>query len=332
MNLKSFILVFGSLVLALIVVFFWGCEKNQPTAPHNQIAQGSVTNPSGNTRACGTCNWYGTNFPVCCNQNTGWGWEDQASCIGCQECLNAGQTCTNCTQCNGGGGGGGATTTAATTTTSGGSWWGGGGGTTTTTAAATTTTSGGGGGSGENTMGYCGCSMAENVANGYRAVGGRRMWGGYGTGGLVVQNWTNSNSSAWQKFDQQAAQYGKPTAVWVQVCIFASQGATYDEVRQMVNAARQHAASGATIYITGQPLYSEGNVCDLAGSGGPEHTDDLARQAGNDASLNVTYSGTFTLRNSEVSDGCHANSAGEQSLGNQAVNKWGRQAVKIDET
>jgi len=30
----------------------------------------------------------------------------------------------------------------------------------------------------ENSMGYIGCSMAENVANGYRAVGGRRMWGG----------------------------------------------------------------------------------------------------------------------------------------------------------
>ncbi|MBN1698652.1 MAG: dockerin type I repeat-containing protein [Spirochaetales bacterium] len=177
---------------------------------------------------------------------------------------------------------------------------------------------------GPNTMGYCGCSMAENVANGYRAVGGQRMWGGYGTGGMVVQNWTDPNSSSWQLFDQQSARYGKPSAVWVQVCIFP-QGATYDEVKQMIAAAKQHAAPGATIYITGQPLYPEGNVCTLAGGAdGPPSTDRLAQQAGNDSSLNVIYSGTFTLRNSEVADGCHANSAGEQALGNQAVEKWGR--------
>src|SRR6185312_9716048 len=61
-----------------------------------------------------------------------------------------------------------------------------------------------------NSMGFIGCSMAENVAQGYVAVGGRRMWGPYGTGGLVVQSWTNTNSAAWQKFDQQVAKYGRP--------------------------------------------------------------------------------------------------------------------------
>jgi hypothetical protein len=62
-------------------------------------------------------------------------------------------------------------------------------------------------------MGFIGCSMAENVSQGYIAVGGRRMWGPYGTGGLVVQSWTDTNSSAWQKFDQQASRFGRPTAV-----------------------------------------------------------------------------------------------------------------------
>ena len=81
-------------------------------------------------------------------------------------------------------------------------------------------------------MGFIGCSMAENVAQGYVAVGGTRMWGPYGTGGLVVQSWTDPNSSAWQKFDQQASKFGKPTAVWVQICIFAQNGATYDEVKR----------------------------------------------------------------------------------------------------
>jgi hypothetical protein len=56
-------------------------------------------------------------------------------------------------------------------------------------------------------MGFIGCSMAENVSQGYRAAGGTRMWGPYRTGGLVVQSWTNPNSTAWQKFDQQSARF-----------------------------------------------------------------------------------------------------------------------------
>lgn len=37
-----------------------------------------------------------------------------------------------------------------------------------------------------------------------------------------------------------------------------------------------------------------------------------------------TYAGTVELLNSDVADGCHANSAGEQSLGYQTIEKFGR--------
>ncbi|MEV6029504.1 cellulose-binding domain-containing protein [Nonomuraea sp. NPDC052116] len=173
-----------------------------------------------------------------------------------------------------------------------------------------------------NSMGFIGCSMAENVAQGYVAVGGKRMWGPYGTGGLVVQSWTDPNSSAWQKFDQQVSRFGRPTAVWVQICVFNA-NATYDEVKRLIANARQHAASGAKIYITGQPLYDPGQTCFLAGANGPQLTDDLARQAAADPTQNVTYSGTFRLKTNEVADGCHANTAGQQSLGRQAQAFWG---------
>jgi hypothetical protein len=69
----------------------------------------------------------------------------------------------------------------------------------------------------DHSMGFIGCSMAENVAQGYVATGGKRMWGPYGTSGMVVQSWTNTNSASWKLFDTQVAKYGKPTAVWVQV-------------------------------------------------------------------------------------------------------------------
>ncbi|KAJ2990611.1 hypothetical protein NUW58_g2861 [Xylaria curta] len=172
-------------------------------------------------------------------------------------------------------------------------------------------------------MGFIGCSMSENVAQGYVAIGGKHMWGPYGTGGLVVQSWTSSNSAAWQKFDQQAAKYGKPNTVWVQICIFANPGATYAEVKQLIANARSHAAPDATIYITGQPLYDPGQYCFLSGQGGVELTDRLAQQAANDSTQNVIYPGSFVLHKAEVQDGCHANTAGQKSLGQQAIAFWG---------
>ncbi|MFI9383437.1 hypothetical protein [Kutzneria sp. NPDC052558] len=165
--------------------------------------------------------------------------------------------------------------------------------------------------------------MAENVSTGYVADGGKRMWGPYGTGGLIVQAWTDPNSAAWQKFDAQTAQFGKPTAVWVQVCI-GTQGATYDEVKALIANARLHAAPGALIYITGQPQYEPGHTCPLAGADGPQSTDSLARQAAADRTQKVLYAGAFHLKNDElIADGCHANTAGQQSLGWQALRFWG---------
>lgn len=78
--------------------------------------------------------------------------------------------------------------------------------------------------------------------------------------------------------------------------------------------------------ITGQPLYEAGLTCSLAGVGGPELTDDMAQQAGNDATQNVIYGGIFgPLSSSHTAGdatGCHANTEGQQFLGQQAIDKW----------
>lgn len=37
------------------------------------------------------------------------------------------------------------------------------------------------------TLGFIGCSMAENVAQGYVSVGGKRLWEPYGTSGMVCR-------------------------------------------------------------------------------------------------------------------------------------------------
>lgn len=204
----------------------------------------------------------------------------------------------------------------------------GGNGSTENTSTETTSTTGGDNpSSGPNTMGWIGCSMGENVANGYRTIGGTRMWGGYGNGGAVVQSWTNSNGAEWGRFDDQVAMHGMPEAVWIMICIFPT-GATIEEIRQLVANTREH-APGAYIYITGQPLYVEGATCTLAGgAGGPESTDELAKQmAAEDP--DVHYAGTFgplgpgTVQASD-STGCHASAEGEELLGQQAKEKFGQ--------
>jgi hypothetical protein len=179
-------------------------------------------------------------------------------------------------------------------------------------------------------MAYIGCSMGQNVADGYKRVGGTRMWGGYGTGGQVVQSWVESGS-AWSLFDTKLSQVGGKdhiTAIWIQICIFSSR-ATDAEIKSMIAAARAKLNPGVQIYITGQPLYEAGHECTLAGTGGAQWTDDKARQFAADTSVNqnMVYPGAFHLDSTKgevMSDTCHATSPmGENVLGQQALAFWG---------
>ena len=62
----------------------------------SKSTQNFVITVTGSTSNCGTCNWYGTTYPVCCNTASGWGWENNASCISKATCTGSGQTCTSC--------------------------------------------------------------------------------------------------------------------------------------------------------------------------------------------------------------------------------------------
>jgi hypothetical protein len=177
---------------------------------------------------------------------------------------------------------------------------------------------------------YIGCSMADNIGGGYGAVGGRIMWTnqGYGTGAKVVQNWT-ANGDGWSLFNTKMNATGgkdKIKAIMVQICILSSR-ATDAELKAMIQAARDHTNPGTHIYIVGQPQYEAGHECNLAGTGGAKWTDDQAKALAADPAVNqnMTYLGQFKLNcsNNECQDACHANTAGQQSLGNQAKAFWG---------
>ncbi|WP_437607298.1 hypothetical protein WMF20_41830 [Sorangium sp. So ce834] len=250
---------------------------------------------------------------------------------------SAGPTTGGSTSGGTGGGASAAGTTVGTTGTGGDGTGGAGAGG---SASGSTASTGGAGGTagtgggddglpptGDNSVAYTGCSMANNIGTGYKRVGGRIMWNSddYQTGAMVVQNWTNPNSSSWQLFDRKMASIGGKDvvkAIMVQICIL-SQRATDQELRDMVNAARQHVDPGTHIYIVGQPVYNEGHDCFIAGAGGADWTNMKAQELANDPTINenMSYLGKFILNNDagEVSDGCHASSPkGENVLGEQA--------------
>lgn len=169
--------------------------------------------------------------------------------------------------------------------------------------------------------------MAYNIGTGYKRVGGKVMWNSdsYQTSAMVVQNWTDTNSSSWKLFDQKMNSIGgKDTvkAIMIQICIFSSR-ATNAELKAMIASARNHVNPGTHIYIVGQPQYQAGHECTLAGSGGAKWTDDQAKALAADSSVNqdMTYLGQFKLDSTKgevMSDTCHASSTGENVLGEQA--------------
>jgi hypothetical protein len=181
---------------------------------------------------------------------------------------------------------------------------------------------------GNNSVAYIGCSMANNIGNGYKAVNGKIMWTseGYGTGAQCVPQWVEGGS-AWPGFDNKLKAIGGKDvvkAIMVQICIITP--ATDAQVKSMIKAARARVNPDAHIYLVGQPQYENGHHCDIAG-GQEATTDEQAKRLGADSSIdpNMSYLGVFTLNCSanECADSCHANGTGEQKLGNQAKAFWG---------
>ncbi len=180
-----------------------------------------------------------------------------------------------------------------------------------------------------NSIAYIGCSMADNIGQGYGQVGGKIMWtdANYGTGAMVVENWMEGGS-AWPTFDAKLKAMGgidTVKAFMVQICVLSTHSDA--NVRSMVKAARAKVNPGVHIYIVGQPQYEAGHTCSLAGTGGAEWTDTEAQAIAKDSTINqdLTYLGTFNLDTTkgESSDGCHASASGLTRLGNEAKAFWG---------
>jgi hypothetical protein len=175
---------------------------------------------------------------------------------------------------------------------------------------------------GPKSLGFVGCSLTNNAIEGYGALGGGRLWGQISAyGGKAVQAWASNTDAAWDAFDAQVAANGEPSAVWLMLCV-SQDAITYDETKQVIANTRLHAPN-AILYISGQPLY-EGATCSLSGANGPALSDMMAQDAGEDATQDVIYVGTFgPLTAQQRSDGCHGNAEGRAKLGQQIIDRWG---------
>jgi hypothetical protein len=180
-----------------------------------------------------------------------------------------------------------------------------------------------------NSIAYIGCSMADNIGQGYSQVGGKIMWtnSGYPTGAKVVENWGPSGDG-WSLFNTKLNAIGgkdKVKAIMVQICLLSTHSEA--NVKAMIQAARDRLNPGTHIYLVGQPGYEAGHECFLAGDDGAKWADDTAKKLAMDSSVNqnLTYLGQFKLDTTkgESSDGCHASAAGMTVLGNQAKAFWG---------
>jgi endo-1,4-beta-xylanase len=71
-----------------------GSGSTTTTTSNGATPPPTSTTSTSSGSCSGECIWYGTAYPLCCNTASGWGWENNQSCISESTCLNAGQTVT----------------------------------------------------------------------------------------------------------------------------------------------------------------------------------------------------------------------------------------------
>lgn len=192
---------------------------------------------------------------------------------------------------------------------------------TATTAVPTTSSTATGPASGNEEVGYLGCSMSTDAVTGYQQVGGNSLWkageGDYSGGSLDL--WANrvGANQMWFKFQQKLDANPGTNALWWELCTTeASQGNDFDLGLAVLGEIETRLGAGA-IYVSAQPDYN-GHVCPTSGANGPQDMQVLAAQlVGTGRVLAGPIQGPLT--EAQTRDLCHANESGRLILGNQLI-------------
>lgn len=176
-------------------------------------------------------------------------------------------------------------------------------------------------------VGYVGCSVIVNAAEGYHLVGGAEMWPGRGVpfGGGTIGRWAleigRADTQYWSGFERLLDEQ-PPASIWWGLCTGKTGRGDRLEVALDVLAEIERIAPGLPVFVSAQPGYAEGHVCDISGEDGPETMAALVDRL---VSEGHTLAGPRLgpLAAEQTVDGCHANEAGKRLLGEQLVAFFG---------
>jgi hypothetical protein len=167
--------------------------------------------------------------------------------------------------------------------------------------------------------------VTANAVDGYRGLGGSRIWPVEGDlAGASVGRWANDAPAGglWASFDQGLAAAPATEAVWWQLCTFGGSPRDGIEAAELVLATLRSKVGEIPIYVSAQPEYNPIGSCNLAGADGPAFMSEVANElVATDSVLAGPVMGP--LSPDLTNGGCHANGAGESLLGEQLLAFFG---------
>ena len=166
-------------------------------------------------------------------------------------------------------------------------------------------------------VGVVGCSMTVDAAVGYRRQGGTSLWPtpGLGYGGGSVARWSDPEDKRGLRESFAAALRSEPDtdAIWWQLCTSGSAEDNFDNAL-VVLTELETLVPEAEIYVSAQPDYLAGHVCESAGPGGPARMSRLADELVATGRVNVGPS-LSPLAAAELVDTCHAGDVAVDQMG-----------------
>jgi hypothetical protein len=188
-------------------------------------------------------------------------------------------------------------------------------------------------------VGYLGCSNSTSSVDGYKTLGGNRLWAStkdYGTASVHVlaTQVGSATSKAWKAFKSGIAFNPDTDEVWFQGCVLAGEDATLAHADALaVLAEIRKLIPGVTVYFSALNDWVAPHVCSTAGANGPADMRALrdslvsegeARLGPDMGSLISKYqipsAGATKAANQTDPDGCHPNAAGKSYFGQRLLN------------
>jgi hypothetical protein len=188
-------------------------------------------------------------------------------------------------------------------------------------------------------VGYLGCSNSTSSVEGYKIVGGIRMWPAtkdYGSASVHVlaTQIGSATSKAWKAFKATFANNPGTDEVWFQACSLAAESSllNHDDAVAVLAEIR-HLIPGVTVYFSAINDWVSPHVCTIAGANGPSDMRVLRDSivAENQALLGpdlgsliskyqIPSTGATKATNQTDTDGCHPNAAGKNYVGQRLLN------------